>query len=91
MVTHGALEAISGLTLTDANYQGFIQRGGNWDFPPQGQVFPPQEFENYYRKISTMMINTNYVSFQEQSLQTDMPIIFSKYVENFIEVKNAKC
>ena len=38
-----------------------------------------------------MMINTNYVSWQEQSLQTDMPIIFSKYVENFIEVKNAKC
>ena len=35
-----------------------------------------------------MMINTNYVncSWQEQSLQTDTPIIFSKYVENFIEV-----
>ena len=41
-----------------------------------------------------MMINTNYVncSWQEQkSLQTDTPIIFSKYVESFIEVKNAKC
>ena len=40
-----------------------------------------------------MMINKNYVNclWQEQSLHTDTPIIFSKYVENFIEVKNAKC
>ena len=42
---------------------GFHTEGGETGIsPPQGQVFPPQEFENYYRKISTMMTNTFYVS-----------------------------
>ena len=47
----------------DVCMQGFIQRGVNWDSPPP-VPHPPKEFEKiyYYRKISSMMINTNFVN-----------------------------
>ena len=55
--------------------QGFIQRGGGGGggetgiSPPKVQLSPPKNLRKiyYYRKISTMMINTNYVTVHDRN------------------------